>query len=298
MNCPKIRIVIVHMNGKEVLADCLCSTRRIDYPNCDVVVVDNNSTDGSQTFVRNTFPNVLLIENENNEGVAEGQNIGIRAALRDGADYVFSINNDTILDSNVLWELLRTLEQDKSIGVAGPILLSMEDMTRIENAGGSIDWIRGNVRLHNVGEVNKDLPNIRDVDYISFFFADPAVLLATGLFNKNYFAYWEDTDLCFRIKKADYRVVCVSTAKVWHKHSYTAKRMTGFYEYHYTRNQFWFWRAHATRGQWISFLLSFFFFTFWQRSIVILLRNKNSKGFKASCQGVLDGLLGDVKRDL
>lgn len=290
MHCPRISVIILNMNGKEVLKDCLYSVQRIDYPNYDVIVVDNGSSDCSQTFIKNTFPDVRLIENKNNEGVPEGQNIGIRAALQSGADYVFTINNDTVLDRNILLELSKTLEQDETIGAAGPILYSITDETTIENAGGTIDWNKGIVVLSNAGETNGLLPKISDVDYISFFFADPRVLESVGLFNKKLFAYWEDTELCFRLKKAGYRVVCVSAAKVWHKHSFTTRQTKGLYEYQYTRNQFWFWKKYATKKQWVTFLFRFFLFTFWQRSIVIVIGNKSITGFKASCKGVIDGL--------
>src|SRR5665647_2416851 len=119
---PRIAIVILNMDGKEVLGECLRSIQRLDYPNYAVIVVDNNSSDGSQAFVADAFPSVNLIQNKNNEGVPEGQNMGIRAALQSGANYVFIINNDTILDRNVLRELSKTLEQDKTIGAAGPVL--------------------------------------------------------------------------------------------------------------------------------------------------------------------------------
>jgi GT2 family glycosyltransferase len=286
---PKIAIVVLNMNGKEVLDECLNSIQRLDYPNYIVIVVDNNSSDGSQAFVANTFPGVHLIQNKSNEGVPEGQNIGIRAALQSGADYVFTINNDTVLDHNVLVELANTLEQDKTIGAAGPILYSMKDTTTIDYGAGNIEWNTGTVVRSHVGESDV-LTKIADVDYVSFFFADPKVLESVGLFNKRYFAYWEDTDLCFRLKKAGYRVVCVSAARVWHKQSYTARRVSGFYEYYYTRNKFWFWKTHATQKQWISFLLSFFFFTFWLRSAVILLRKRDYKAFRSQCKGVFDGL--------
>src|SRR5665647_323864 len=106
MYCPKISIIVLNMDGKEVLTECLNSIKEVDYPNYDVIVVDNGSSDGSQAFIRRAFPNVELIENKSNLGVPEGQNIGIRAALQAGADYVFSVNNDTIIDRNVLQELL------------------------------------------------------------------------------------------------------------------------------------------------------------------------------------------------
>jgi len=290
MHNPKIAVVVLNMNGKDVLETCLNSIQKLDYPNYTVIVVDNNSSDGSQAFVAGAFPRVQLIQNTSNEGVPEGQNIGIRAAALSGADYVFTINNDTILDPSVLRELLNTLEQDKTIGAAGPILYSMKDTRTTDYGCGNIDWNTGAVtRSH--ADKNNVLTKATDVDYVSFFFANPEVLESVGLFNKKYFAYWEDTDLCFRLKKAGYRVVCVSTARVWHKQSYTARRVSGFYEYYYTRNQFWFWKTHATKKQWISFLLSFFLSTFWLRSAVILLRRMDYKAFRSQCKGVFDGFV-------
>ena len=289
MYTPKIVIIILNMNGKEVLNECLNSVQRLDYPNYTVIVVDNNSSDGSQAFVTDAFPGVHLIQNKVNEGVPEGQNIGIRAALQCGADYVFTINNDTVLDRNVLAELSDTLIKDTTIGAAGPIVYSMKKKATIDYGCGNLRWNTGTVALPHVSEIDVKT-KIADVDYVSFFFADPRVLESVGLFNKRYFAYWEDTDLCFRLKKAGYRVVCVSAARVWHKQSYTARRVSGFYEYYYTRNKFWFWKTHATQKQWISFLLSFFFFTFWLRSAVILLRKRDYKAFRSQCKGVFDGL--------
>jgi len=289
MVTPKIAIVVLNLNGKEVLDECLNSIERLDYPDYTVIVVDNNSSDGSQEFIGAAFPAVRLIQNTQNEGVPEGQNIGIRAALQSGANYVFTINNDTVLDRDVLKELSNTLRQDKTIGAAGPLLCSMKDTTTIDYGCGNISWKTGNVVRSRVGETEV-LTKIADVDYVSFFFADPKVLESVGLFNKNYFAYWEDADLSFRLKKAGYRVVCVSTARVWHEQSYTARRMSGFYEYHYTRNRFWFWKTYATKKQWISFLLSFFLFTFWLQSAVILVRKRDHKAFISQCKGVFDGI--------
>lgn len=284
------------MNGKAVLNECLRSILEISYPNYDVIVVDNASSDGSQAFIKNTFPDVRLIENEINFGVPEGQNIGIKAALDSEADYVFIVNNDTILHRNILRELLYSLEQDKTIGVAGPVLYSTKDMAIIENAGAKIDWNKGNAHLLEVGEIGEPSPKIKDVDYVNFQFADPKVLQKVGMFNESYFAYWEDADLCVRVKQAGYRVVRVSTAKVWHKHSHTSTQLSGFYEYQYVRNQFWFWKAHSTSRQWVFFLLSFFFLFFWYRCIIILFRNdglrfERLKDLKAMLKGVRDGLV-------
>jgi GT2 family glycosyltransferase len=290
---PKISIIILNMNGKEVLKDCLCSTQQIDYPRYEVIVVDNNSSDGSQAFIRETFSDVHLIENEINKGVPEGQNIGIRAALERGADYVFTSNNDVIIDRNVLRELLKALEQDRTVGIAGAVLYSMEDRTRIEDAGGKIEWAKGKTSPTHAGDSSALVPNIRDVDFVSFFLADPRTLYKIGLFDRRYFAYFEEVDLCVRMKKAGYRVVCVSAARVWHKGSYTAKKISGFFEYYFTRNRFWFFKRYGTRKQRLALTAYFLSYQSW-RNAIGLLRKNNFEGFVGMYRGVVDGFQGHL----
>jgi GT2 family glycosyltransferase len=92
----------------------------MDYPNYEITVVDNGSTDGSQTMVRDIFPRVHLITNNTNVGVAEGQIIGIRYAVDDGAEYILITNNDVTFDKKCLTELVTAAKSDNKIGIVGP----------------------------------------------------------------------------------------------------------------------------------------------------------------------------------
>lgn len=289
MSYPKIFLIILNWNGKEVLKECLESIEKIDYPNYEVIVVDNGSTDGSQKAIEEDFPYVHLIENDKNEGVAEGQNIGIRYALEKKTDYVFITNNDTTLDKNLLKELLKVAESDDKIGVVGPIVYWANDPERIQFAGAMINWEKGNCYLLEAGEIEKEHQDVKEVDYVGSVFVSMDIIKKVGLYNSKYFAYWEDTDFCTRIKKEGYKVVYVPKAKIWHKGTYTIGKISGFYEYHMARNMFWFMKQHATRRQYLSFLLYFFGFQFWFTS-GILLRGKNINVIISFFRGVVDGL--------
>ena len=295
MSYPKIFLIILNWNGKEVLEECLQSIEKIDYPNYEVIVVDNGSTDGSQKAIKEDFPYVHLIENDKNEGVAEGQNIGIRYALEKKTDYVFILNNDLTLDKNILKELLKVIESDDKIGVAGPIVYWADDPERIQFGDGMINWKTGRDRHLEVGKIDKGQHSVKNVDYVGLIFVSSDVLKKVGFYNSNYFAYWEDADLCTRVKKAGYKVVCVSNAKIWHKGSYTVKKISGFFEYYNTRNEFLFRKKYATRVQFISFMLCFFVFDFWFTS-GMLLYHKNIKALMSFYKGIKDGLLHVMRR--
>ena len=290
MNLPKIFIIILNWNGKEVLRECLKSIEDIDYPNYGVIVVDNGSMDGSQKAVKEDFSYVHLIENDKNEGVAEGQNIGIRYAFEKGTDYVFILNNDLTLDKNILKSLLKVIESDDKIGVVGPILYWADEPEKIQSAGGIINWRKGKVSHLNAGETDKELPNTREVDYVGLVFVSSGILGKIGLYDPKYFAYCEDLDFCARVKEAGYKVISVSDAKVWHKGAYTTRKVSGFCEYHMARNMFWFMKRHVSRRQYLSFLLYFFGFQFWFTSGIYIIYHKNVNAFISFFRGVIDGV--------
>lgn len=292
MTHPKISLIILNWNGKEVLEPCLESIEKVDYSNYEVIVVDNGSTDDSQKMVKDNFSYVHLIENEKNEGVPEGQNIGIKYALEHETDYIFILNNDLTLDKNILKALLKVIECDDGIGVVGPIVFWADEPEKIQSAGGMVNWKNGLTYHLEVGETDKELPIVKEVDYFGLVFVSSSVLKEVGLYNSKYFAYYEDTDFCTRVKKAGYKIVSVSNAKVWHKGSYTTKKISGFFEYHMARNGFWFMKQHATKRQYLTFLINFFGFRFWFKSGVHLIYYRNINGFISFLRGVKDGLKG------
>src|SRR5690349_2452680 len=102
---PRIAVLVLNWNGRDDTLQCLESLSKVDYPNFDVIVVDNGSIDDSVQAIRASFPSLLLIENGANLGYAEGNNAGMRVALERGADFILLLNNDTVVDGDLLKEL-------------------------------------------------------------------------------------------------------------------------------------------------------------------------------------------------
>lgn len=252
---PTITIVILNLNGKSIIQKCLKSVENVDYPNKKIVVVDNNSNDGSQSFIKKNFPHVHLIENKKNKGVAEGQNIGIKYALKIKSDYIFILNNDIKLEREILKQLLKILKKNSKIGIVGPIMYWTNNPKQIQSAGGIINWKTGGITHLNADEVDPPLPKLREIDYMGLPLFKSSLIERIGLYNPEYFAYYEDMDFCTRVKKSGFKVVCVTDAKVWHFGSHTTRKISGFVTYYATRNRFWFMKEHSNSKQYLVFLL-------------------------------------------
>jgi GT2 family glycosyltransferase len=122
MGYPKVCIIILNWNGKELLKDCLSSIFKItDYPNYKVIVVDNGSTDGSVEFVKKNFPKADVLPLDKNYGFSKGNNIGIKYALKKyKPKYILLLNNDTkIIQKDWLTKIVETAESDEKIGIVG-----------------------------------------------------------------------------------------------------------------------------------------------------------------------------------
>jgi len=141
MKQPKVFFVIPHFNGKDVLKDCLESVFEIDYLGFQVIVVDNSSADGSSEFIRNDFPQVILIENRENRGFASACNQGIKWGLKCGADYVLLLNNDTVVAPDFLTKMAEAAEADEKVGIVGAKIYYFDQPEKIWFAGGDfIQW--------------------------------------------------------------------------------------------------------------------------------------------------------------
>lgn len=239
-----------------------------------------------------------MIKNDRNYGFAEGNNIGIRYALRVLIpDYILLLNNDTVVDKAFLRELVDVAESDPSIGFAGPKVFyyNFQGRTDIISVAG-IDLLMDKGHYHRIGEGEADPgqhDKVRVVDFIegSCFLARCQTLRDVGLFNPRYFAYWEETDLCVRGTKAGYKSVFVPKSRIWHKIGPPAPSTMRLY--YMTRNRLWFMRQHANSRDMISF--SAYFFTFYLIGTARRLILKGDiESLKVFLKGVVDGVLGRV----
>lgn len=206
---PLVSIIITNWNGKKLLKECLTSIKdHTDYPNFTVIVVDNRSTDGSVKMVRRNFPRVKLIENKMNVSYAKANNQGIRRALREKADYMFLLNNDTkIIQNDWLMRMVKIAEANPDVGIVGCKLIHPDG--KIQHAGGGIG-VMGT--FHHVGgkHDNGTYDEIKDVDYVTgaAFMIKGELVKKIGLLDEGFYpAYFEDADYCVRAKMAGYRVV-------------------------------------------------------------------------------------------
>lgn len=238
---PLVSVIIINWNGKHWLAGCLASLYAQDYKKIEVIVVDNGSTDGSVSWIRKKYPRIKLIQNDRNLGFAESNNQGYHISL---GRYILFLNNDTIVSKRFLSELIGVFSNDTSIGGAQSKLLLMDDHTRLDAVGA---FLTGTGFLHHWGFHAKDG---RGYDKeIELYTAKGAcmmfrkdvlekIVIDGNIFDPDYFAYFEETDMCHRVWLAGYRIVYAYKSMIYHKAGGTSTSMNNsFIQYHSFKNR-------------------------------------------------------------
>ena len=212
----KISIIIVNYNGKDLLEKILPSINKAK--NCQIIVLDNASTDGSKDFLRKKYKKITVIENKSNLGYS-----GINNAVKYcKGKYILFLNNDIILDKNCINEMLKVIEKDDKIAMIAPRLVNYYDKNL--KSGGT--WIS---RAFYNGHLNGDV-RIKEIPYLGVGLIRKDVVEKFGyLFDQDYFIYAEDVDLGLRIRLIGSKVVFVPNAVLYHMHAMTAKKMNSAY---------------------------------------------------------------------
>lgn len=220
---PKVTIAILNYNGAELLESYLpmmeYSSSKYEF---DVLLIDNQSTDGSVDFVKEWYPEIKINELIQNYGYAEGYNVGLRDVE---TEYTVIINSDVLVTENWLDPLVEKLDSDKSIGVVQPLIRSIEDKHKFEYAGAaggfldiwSYPFCRGRI-FNTIEEDEGQYSEPREI----FWASGAAMVIRTQLFkniggfDKSFFAHQEEIDLCWRIKNAGYSVWNIPESIVYH----------------------------------------------------------------------------------
>ena len=216
---PRVAIIVLNWNGKEDTEKCLDSLEKITFPNKEILLIDNGSTDGSQEFFRMEFPDIRLIETKCNLGYAGGNNVGLEIGLKEEFDFFFVLNNDTVVDPKIVKAFLAGFS-DKGIGILGGKIYRMDDPKRLDHLGGR--WNRKKIDFDYVGYREMDgeeWTSPLELDYVTgaAMMIRREVLEKVGLFDPRFFLFWEESDLCFRARRAGFLVKTCPEAKVWHK---------------------------------------------------------------------------------
>lgn len=208
----EVAVVILNYNGERWLRRCLDSAIRTDYANFHVMVVDNGSTDGSLTLVREEFPAIETIGHGRNLGFCEGNNVGIRLALERGSDYVVLLNPDTWVEPDWLRELIEVGESNPDAGIVGAVQLGYEDdrfNSWTEKA--FPDLLE---ELRHPAEARPAIP----VEWVegACLAVKRGVLETIGLLDPIYFAFYEEIDLCRRARAHGYEVLLAPRSRIHH----------------------------------------------------------------------------------
>lgn len=250
----KITIVIVNWNGKDDTVVALDSLKKIDKRGYDlsVFVVDNGSTNDSVGVINKAHPWVTLIETGKNLGFTGGNNIGIKEALRQKADFVWLLNNDTIADKDAL-SIVRAFD-DQRVGVAGSKIYfapgheyhkdryTKKDRGKvIWYAGGIVDWANMYASHRGVDEVDSGQ---YDKEEETAFITGCSMIVRRevfeniGLLDDAYYLYLEDLDFCLRAKRAGYKLLYCPKSIIWHINAGSSGGAGNpLHDYYLTRNR-------------------------------------------------------------
>lgn len=234
----KVSVVIPNYNGQKYLRDCMESLYRIDFPRerYEVIVVDNASSDSSCEFIGSTYPEVILIEAKKNLGFASGCNLGIRNSA---GEYIVLLNNDTVVDPNWLKELVSVADGDEDVAIVGSKLLFKDDPNTIQNAMSYITT-RG-----DGGDLGSGQPDEGQYDSTregmavcgASMLIKRTLIEDIGALDEDFFAYYEDADLCYRTRLYGKKIIFASRSVVYHVHAATSGEWSPFFTFLVLRNK-------------------------------------------------------------
>ena len=228
MSSPKVSIIIVNYNGKELLQKCLDSLLKVNYNNFEIILVDNNSTDGSIEFITKNYPSLIIIKLDSNKGFAEPNNV---AAKISKGKYLLFLNNDTVVTPNFIFEMVKVMETDKKIAICQSLLLKPDGS--VDSSGDFID------HLGVVYNSKTEIDEIREVSSAR----GASMLVRSDIFEKldgfdqKFFVTFEDVDLCWRSWILGYRVLIIPTSIVYHEGGITIKKIKSEIAFHGFKNQ-------------------------------------------------------------
>lgn len=246
---PMVYVIILNWKGLQDTLECLESVYRLDYPVFKVIVIDNCSSDDSVETIRREYPNVFLIENSENLGFTGGNNVAMKYAMKAGADYVWLLNNDTIIESGSLTKLVDKAESSKDIGMVSPVIHCYLDKGLKQFIGSYVNW--RNVQILYPDRKFKIEDGFR-YDGANVCLWGTAMLIkkttieTIGYLKSEYFAYWEDTEYSLRAIRSGLQNAMCYEAKIFHKTPIDSSSLPkgSHYYYYMLRNWLFFGKSY------------------------------------------------------
>ncbi len=274
MHRAKVYLIILNWNGYKDTCDCLDSLQRLSFSHFQIVVVDNASSDNSldnidawakqnnletvrldrayaENFMEAPYAvihssdlkrSIVLIQTGENFGFSGGNNAGIRYALTMGAEYIWILNNDTIVDPECIDPLVESMESDGKVGIAGSCVAYYDRPNVVQTAGMKIRLHNLKISHHGQGKLITDssVSQQREVDCVPAcsMLVRSKLIRDIGLMDEDYFMYHEDVDWQVRAKRAGWKVIYVPGSKILHKCGRSTSKSRFVAAYYQSRNKF------------------------------------------------------------
>ena len=289
-------IVIANWNGEKLIDKCLESLENQVFKDFKVYIIDNASKDNSRDVIKKYINrlNIDLMEMEYNTGFAPANNIGIKKAIKDGCNYILTLNNDVEVPKESLKKAMEAIEINKEFDVFQLFMINYFNKDVCDAAGLNFkdDLIPLQVGFkENVAEIlNKDDIKIEGVCAGAAIYSTKALeavkLDDENYFDSNFFAYFEDVDLSLRLKGAGYKFKLLKDSIVYHMHSATGGKTSGFKEYYLTRNLFMYTKRNQTIEEYKKHKKEYYI-----RFLKTVAKNINNfNAIKSAVKGLSDGL--------
>lgn len=296
----KIVTVILNWNRFGDTAECVESVLSAVCPReHEVVVVDNNSTDGSKEGLTRFNGKCRIILLEDNLGYAGGNNVGIRYSIDRNADYTLILNNDVIVEKNALSEMMRAFSENPSAGIVGAVVYSYPPPGRIDFSGSRIVWFTAD---HIEKKSRIDCNAATDMVHGCAMMVRNDVFKKIGLFDDKYFLFFEDMDFCVRAKRNGFNIYMAKGSKVWHKGSLstygTREETNPKFFYYVTRNRLLFLKKNFPYGRnlfLVSVSLSILLNFVLMAKVVLGRWIFGRKNVSALVSGVINGIIDFFK---
>ena len=225
---PKVSVIIVNYNGKKFLEKCLESLCKVNYENFEIIVVDNNSTDGSIELVTKNYPSIILLKLNSNKGFAEPNNIGAKIA---NGKYLLFLNNDTIVTPSFISEMVQVIENDKKIAICQSLLLKPDES--VDSSGDFIDHLGV---VYNSTKKTDEIREISSARGASMLIRKNIFDILEG-FDEKFYVSFEDVDLGWRTWMIGYKVILTPKSIVYHVGGQTIKSKKPEIAFHGFKNQ-------------------------------------------------------------
>ncbi|QSW21431.1 glycosyltransferase family 2 protein [Clostridium gasigenes] len=283
----KLGIILVNYNGKEYNEKCIQSILKSTYKNFIIIVVDNDSKDGSYEELENKFENeVILIKSQDNLGFSVANNIGIKKGIELGCSYFMLLNNDTVISETLIEEMFKVA---KNKVIVSPKIYYCDEPKKIWSAGSGVNWKKGlpyQLGIDQMDDGNYDNLQLVPCATGCCLLFNKQLIKDIGYLSDEYFLYYEDTDYTVKAVKYGYDIIYQPKAVLWHKVSASiGGEESENYIYYNTRNRLLFNDRFNNENK--TYYMTYFYLTRLLKCIKWILKGRKYL-VKATIEGIKD----------